>query len=263
MPKYKIGATEAGDAGLDLSWAKKLDKVDGAVVITKIATDGFKDAVLLNQNKLVIHATITGYGGTVVEPKVPPAKDELLAIKDVVDAGFPANKVVIRIDPIIPTKKGLRTAQNVFETAMGMGFSRYRVSIIDMYPHVRDIFAANRLPCPYGPWFSPYKEQVDATDALLLNVQDTWRGLYPEREDELRIECCAEPGLTNAIHSGCVSAYDLALLGLDADDDTQNGWQRPNCLCYSGKKELLTKKKRCPNGCLYCYWGRGESGAKD
>lgn len=29
MPKYKIGITEAGDAGLDLSWANKLDTVDG------------------------------------------------------------------------------------------------------------------------------------------------------------------------------------------------------------------------------------------
>lgn len=35
MAKYKIGITEAGDAGLDLSWVNKLDTVDGAVVITK------------------------------------------------------------------------------------------------------------------------------------------------------------------------------------------------------------------------------------
>lgn len=41
MPKYKIGITEAGDAGLDLSWANKLDTVDGAIVITKCITPVF------------------------------------------------------------------------------------------------------------------------------------------------------------------------------------------------------------------------------
>lgn len=29
--KHKIGITEAGDAGLDRSWASKLDTVDGAI----------------------------------------------------------------------------------------------------------------------------------------------------------------------------------------------------------------------------------------
>lgn len=34
MAKYRIGVIEAGDTGLDLSWADKLDAVDGAIVIT-------------------------------------------------------------------------------------------------------------------------------------------------------------------------------------------------------------------------------------
>lgn len=31
----KIGVTERGDAGLDLSWVQKMDKMDGAILITK------------------------------------------------------------------------------------------------------------------------------------------------------------------------------------------------------------------------------------
>lgn len=61
MPKYKIGITEAGDAGLDLSWANKLDTVDGAIVITKCITPDFYEVALANKDKLIIHATITGY----------------------------------------------------------------------------------------------------------------------------------------------------------------------------------------------------------
>ena len=59
MAKYRIGITEAGDAGLDLSWVDKLNDVDGAVVITKQITDSFINAALTNQEKLIIHLTCT------------------------------------------------------------------------------------------------------------------------------------------------------------------------------------------------------------
>jgi hypothetical protein len=58
MPKYKIGITEAGDAGLDLSWANKLDTVDGAIVITKCITPDFYEVALANKDKLIIHQYI-------------------------------------------------------------------------------------------------------------------------------------------------------------------------------------------------------------
>lgn len=35
MTLYKIGITEAGDAGVDLSWGEKLNRIDAAVLITK------------------------------------------------------------------------------------------------------------------------------------------------------------------------------------------------------------------------------------
>ena len=49
MAKYKIGITEAGDAGLDLSWKEKLGTVDGAVVITKCVSPAFYNAVVGKQ----------------------------------------------------------------------------------------------------------------------------------------------------------------------------------------------------------------------
>ena len=72
MAKYRIGITERGDAGLDLSWASKLDTVDGAIVITKFLSPACYDALLANKEKLILHATLTGYGHSVLEPAVPP-----------------------------------------------------------------------------------------------------------------------------------------------------------------------------------------------
>ena len=47
MAKYKIGITERGDAGLDVSWVGKLDAVDGAVVITKCLSPACYDKIHL------------------------------------------------------------------------------------------------------------------------------------------------------------------------------------------------------------------------
>lgn len=252
MAKYKIGATDGGDAGLDLSWVDKLDSVDGAIVITKNATQGFRDTVLSNKDKLIVHATITGYGGSVLEPNVPSPKEQFDSVMALVRFGFPKEKIVVRVDPIIPTPKGIRTAERVIKIFMDAGFSRFRISIIDMYPHVRERFKQAGLPLPYGEHgFSPNVSQIRAVDEMLMRVL----GHYGEKNPMPRIEGCAEPGLTNVIHCGCVSGFDLKLLGLSEDDPVDGaGYQRQHCMCYSGKTELLKGNSRCKHGCLYCFW---------
>lgn len=254
MAKYKIGITEAGDAGIDLSWANKLASVDGAILVTKNITPGFIKKVLENKNKLIVHVTCTGYGGTVLEPYVPASRLQRCAATDMVLRGFPREKVVIRVDPIIPTEKGLGRALDTIEAFMREGFNRFRVSIIDMYPHARDRFKDAKLPLPYGEnGFSPDGEQLAAVDEMIREAREYWAELRRDPA-RLRIESCAEPGLREPIPCGCISSFDLALLGLETGDTDSVGPQRPKCMCYSGKTELLTHKQRCPHGCLYCYW---------
>ena len=258
MAKYKIGITEAGDAGLDLSWEDKLDSVDGAILITKRLSHEFFDAVLRHKDKVIVHATVTGYGKTVVEPNVPTSGWQLGSASALVKCGFPKEQIVIRVDPIIPTTKGCVRACNVMRTAILLGFNRFRISLIDMYPHVRERFSEAGLPIPYDGKFSPSKEDYGNVNAVVLACKMLYQGLLRPAK-ELRIEACAEPGLftddrIGVIQCGCISAYDLALLGLDADDADQAGHQRKNCLCYSGKVELLQTKQQCPHKCLYCYW---------
>lgn len=252
MAKYKIGITEAGDAGLDLSWEDKLHNVDGAILITKNITPGVIQSAIRNKEKLVVHATITGYGGTVIEPNVPCPQEAFTHLSDLVEFGFPKQKVVVRVDPIIPTPKGIEKARSVIQEGIDKGYTRFRVSIIDMYPHVRERFAQKELPLPYGDkGFLPSALQSEEVDKMLNYLIN-----YGKMSEHLvQIETCAEPQLKNAIHQGCISSYDLVLLGLDEDKDNDSvGFQRTNCLCYSGKTELLTNKKRCPHQCLYCYW---------
>lgn len=246
MSKYKIGITEAGDAGLDLSWANKLDTVDGAIVITKTPNNAFIREVLKHKDKLIVHATITGNGGSIIEPNVPNVETTYQAIEKLRHNGFPIEKITIRVDPIIPDKEHIKNAAYVIDKFASSGYRRFRVSIIDMYPHVRQRFVDAGIELPYGGNFSPSLTQCQAVDEMLRKTKT----LFPE----IQIESCAEPRLSEPIKCGCVSAYDLTLLGLNPEDSDTVGFQRKNCLCYSGKTELLTTKHRCANQCLYCYW---------
>ena len=59
MALYKIGVTEAGDAGVDLFWEEKLDDVDAAVLITKCVSPDFFDAALRHKDKLIMAITVS------------------------------------------------------------------------------------------------------------------------------------------------------------------------------------------------------------
>lgn len=245
---YKIGITEAGDASLDYQWVSKMVFVDGAILITKNVSDKFIDEVVKVKDKVIVHATVTGFGGTVLEPNIPKVGYSMTQINKLILKGFPKEKIVIRIDPIIPTSKGIMQFVDIVDLFMIQDFKRFRISLIDMYPHVRERFREKGLPNPYmGNNFSPLKSQIEAVDKYIIELKKKYEGL--------RIESCAEKDLKETIKIGCVSEYDINLLGLKVEEGIDSiGFQRKDCLCYSGKTELLNHKEPCKYNCLYCYW---------
>lgn len=246
----RIGITEQGDAGLDLSWLEKSKNVDGLILVTKNVTrPQFKEALTQLKKPFILHCTCTGMGGTEWEPNVPHRLDQLMALKRLIEDGI-INKrnVVIRIDPINPYY--ISFFHDVME-GMQICFSdwtdfRYRVSVMDYYPHVRKRLLERGLPC--SPTFQASDELFDLVKAELA----LWH--------EVTFESCAEPKLNarNLIHTGCVGWEDIRRMGLNEDDvkDYINPQNRPGCMCLSCKTELLTHKQQCPHGCLYCYWNK-------
>lgn len=248
----KIGITEAGDASLDYTWLNKIDSCDGIILITKNVTDHFIKTILPYKHKIILHATCTGMGGTVVEPNVPNYKQQLAQVSKLIEAGFPKNQITVRIDPIVPTAKGLQTAQNVINASP---VRHFRFSVLDTYPHVRARFKAAGITLPYGDSFQASNEQFE--------MLKTW--LAGQSPADI-FECCAEDKLvdvpnvctvscvSNVCTVGCVSENDINTLGLTLDAVYPTGLQRKSCRCLSCKTELLSHKQRCPHGCLYCYW---------
>ena len=236
----RFGITEAGDAGLDFSWANKL--LDGNIIITKQLTTKNEKLIKLllqNKDKIILHVTCTGYGNTKMEPNVPKSFEVYQGVRELISLGFPVNQIVLRTDPIIPTEKGINRVIEPWSLFDDTGIKRCRYSIIDLYPHVKD-----RIKLVYGkiPFegFSAPKYMVDN----VLNAMEPYKQYYT-------FEACAE-NLPDKV--GCISKKDYEILGLDTSTIKDGGFQRKTCACCAGKTELLTNKKRCPSGCLYCYW---------
>ena len=251
----KIGVTEQGDAGYDLSWARKIytRKVDAAILITKCLSRGMGRELLSLQEQgyenIIVHCGCTGRGGTVIEPGAPKYKVQLQSLRKLIDAGFPIERCVLRIDPIIPDSDGLNAAWRVLTAAQelfDMQKLRVRISVVDDYPHVKVRFRAAGLPEIYpGTQFQANAEQFSQVRKLC--------GMFPG----ILFETCAEKQLSgpNIVARGCVSDEDLARCGIERlGDQGTNPQNRSGCLCLRGKVELLNHRGQCKNGCLYCYW---------
>lgn len=240
----RFGITERGDIAFHDGWIDQVRRgdVQAAVLISKgMPTPEGRKAMLEMSDKLVFHATTTGYGRTILEPGVEPFKTRLDKVRAFCDEGFPESHVVIRIDPMIPTRKGITLAESVIRYAYSLGFRRFRYSWMDIYGHVRTRFQQTGLPVP------PSIREADK--ALVKSFVD---GFCRKAEAKgCTFESCAE---YNRHQAGCISKRDFELCGLDPDLATGKSSQRSACMCCGAKTELLDHKGRCGHRCLYCYW---------
>ena len=234
-----IGVTERGDAGLNYYWEKEYERLgcDGVILITKHLSTHFIERA--RKYNSIVHATITGWGGTSMEPGAPSFTDSMAMFDEAVRM-LGKDRVVLRIDPIIPTPDGIVRAKTVYDfltgakcTARPEHGTRVRISFMDNYPHVKARFkAAGHREQPGYDFHAPLAER--------LKIAEYFVGA----------EICGEPGMTC---TGCVSEADLKVLGIETTV-TMVGVQRPNCKCLAVKRELLKHRGQCASGCLYCYW---------
>lgn len=246
----KIGITERGDAGINLGWVSKVNTVDGMVLITKNLTEMFCLQVLNLYNKgykIIVHCTCTGYGSSELEPNVPDYKTQLNSLKNMIDRGFPADHCVLRIDPIFPSEKGLNRVRDVLHYFMSLntGVTRIRISLVDEYRHVKERYRQRGWNPLYGDNFYPSYEQKK----LVADVLNQYSFTY---------ELCAEDDFLKMLNNGqiigCISAKDLHIMGIPVEEMSINPQNRKGCHCLACKTELLTDRKPCPHGCVYCFW---------
>ena len=241
MKDQYIWTTETGEIAFDLEAFEHLHEAN--IIITKRLTSPLIQRLVENKEKIILHLTCTGWGGSKVEPLVPTADTTRAQFKKLIRAGFPLDQVVLRIDPVILTKEGVERLNHVLDLFEDSGIKRYRVSYIDMYRHAKVRFNEAGIELPHETFHAPMELRKKVTDQLVALGKET--GFV--------VELCGEPGVDS---TPCVSQKDNDILGLtDKITLVGNAQQRDACGCPANKKQILTKRPgRCANKCLYCYW---------
>lgn len=239
----RIGVTESSEVAFNLDCFDRL--YEGNIIITKRLTDKLIEKLIEHKEKIVLHCCVTGMGGTRIEPFVPKAEETYKKLVELLDKGFPISHVVLRVDPIVPTEKGIETALGVITAFSGLGIKRLRFSFLDNYKHVKKRFKEEGIAELYdGEFHAPLELRKEYAKKIEQVAND---GGFES------VESCGEPGIESI---SCVSQKDIDILGL-TDKITLEGSaeQRKSCGCPANKTQIIkVKPHRCEHKCLYCYW---------
>lgn len=245
----QIGITETFDPCFIQDWETRL--LEANVIISKELSDEMVEKLCIVQDRVIFHHTVTGQGGSVLEPGVETPETEFIQFTKLIEGGFPLSHYVLRLDPIIlldaETQSRVVKVLDLWKTWLveTNNSIRCRVSIVDLYPHVKERLAAAGITPFYGTFTAPRAVFRRATDILA-----PYSGLF-------RFESCAERDFQAMFirRLGCASEEDLKILGVNLSDyGPPAKKQRGECMCLAKKQILGVKPGRCAHGCLYCFW---------
>ena len=266
---FRIATTETYDPAHCVNdWIKRADEFDFVLFITKIINDEIIKIFTSPESKWaymnkpgIMHITCTGWGATLFEPRVGSPNLCNRFIAKLIESGYPVERIVLRVDPIIPIQDGVDAFDNACKIAEWNGITRVRSSVMQMYKHVYERICSGKvlteercheLSYNYNGKFFP--------DETLSSVQDIYDQIkvVTEHYPDITFESCASNVLTKYgfVECGCMSEKDLLINGIDPEVvNVPKGNQRQACMCLL-KEQLIPggyKRGRCPNRCVYCY----------
>lgn len=209
---------------------------------------GLRD-LLRDYDQVYLHFTVTGLGGTSVEPGAPPLTEALDQIGPAVElAGLPS-RVSVRFDPVLFWTEGGRVRSNislfprVAAAAAGCGIRNIRVSFAQWYGKARRRAAAR------GFLFLDPPEEEKRRHAAHLAEEAAALGLT--------LHACCQPFLEGVPGLRASSCIDGALLGSlhprgEPASRRKDRSQRAGCLCTESV-DIGSYAQACPHGCVYCY----------
>ncbi|MEW6439436.1 MAG: DUF1848 family protein [bacterium] len=196
---------------------------------------------------VALQVTVTGLGGTPVEPGIEPTSKAFAAMDRLLrSCRIPAERVCLRIDPLQAWEGPDSRLTNVdqidtlLDLAGQRGLSRVRVSLI-AYPRyaskIRPRLAARGLRM------------------LPLSAAEIGRRLRTGISRGIDIRTCATDLVTHGIPAG--SCFDFEwVTGRPLEAKARPVAARKGCLCVCPESVLLWKVPRrssCAGRCLACY----------
>jgi hypothetical protein len=200
---------------------------------------------LARYDQVFCHLTITGLGGTPLEPGIAPWGEVVSQLPELVDFVGDPRRASVRYDPIVHWYEGQRIASNlplaepILREVSRVGITAVRASFATLYGKVRRRKGWH--------WYDPTPVQrLEITRELVMLAGSLGLTLYACSQNDLQ--------LAGAVSSRCIDGELLAAVhphGLPAAAGKDAG-QRPECGC-TPSVDIGSYLMRCPNGCRYCY----------
>lgn len=194
-----------------------------------------------------VHLTLTGLGGSRLEPRVPPTAEVLARLDALIDAlRSEPRRLLWRFDPVLRGVSGLETFAQL---AAEMGARGVRTCIFS-FPAMMSLKGA--LDPQYARFGITRWSRADKRDVALRLGDIAGR-------HGLELHACNQPRVVadcgGAVRAAsCISAELAATLHprgipLDLPRDPS---QRRNCNCALSH-DIGRYEDRCGSGCAYCY----------
>ncbi len=223
------------------------DTVHSLVLWTKNANNLFAHAklsqIVKTYTQIYLHYTVTGMGGTTLEPAVPSTEVAMAMLPRLVALLGSPRRIRFRFDPIVH-----------FMLPDGKPYCN-----ITVFEQLAPKIAANGITDISISWMSEYKKVVNRLSRSRIGIQpltqEQWQleadfMLERARENGLTIHGCCVPGLPP---SRCIDGpllNDLHPMGWICSTRKARG-QRSSCGCTESWD--VGWYYRCRHGCLYCY----------
>ena len=206
---------------------------------------GLKDC-LKELDQIYVLLTITGLGGTPLEPFAPGTEEVFSQLPKIIDFIGSPQRLAIRYDPLIDVvHQGRIHVSNidtnlfskVSEKASSLGIERVIVSYVTLYRKVLDRLKRN---------------EFEIVDHDMEEITDFIKNKMMPGVEELgmHLSTCVQPHLTTR---GCIDGNTLTSLHPKQEpcSRAKDRTQRPTCHCT--KSVDIGQWFSCYHNCLYCY----------
>lgn len=195
--------------------------------------------------QLFCHLTVTGLGGTPLEPSVRPWGQVIQQLPELIELVGHPRRVTVRFDPIVHWRQAgeitsnFPLAREILRRCAGYGVDTIRVSFATLYRKVRRRKGWD--------WYDPaLPERLGMISDLVSVAEPLGLTVYAcsdrsSREAGAEASRCIDGELLTELHPRHLSAPT----GRDKG-------QRAECGC-SPSVDIGSYTMRCPNGCRYCY----------
>jgi DNA repair photolyase len=197
-------------------------------------------------DQIYILLTVTGLGGTPLEPFAPNSEEVFNQLPQVIDFIGSPQRLAVRYDPLIDVvyKGKLRLSNidmnlfdKILEKASPVGIKRIIVSYVTLYKKVIERLKRNE--------FEIVDHNIEEITDFIENKM-----MLRVKNLEMELSTCVLPHLTT---QGCIDGNILTLLHPQQEtcSKTKDPSQRQTCHCT--KSYDIGQWFSCYHNCLYCY----------